>query len=182
MLLNRRIFVTFAAALGISVPAALLAQAPAAPSAADKEKAGLAAGVEAVVYGYPLVIMDVTKAKTTNFVSPVAFGGPPNQFANVRAFPDASFKDVVRANVDTLYSSAFLDLGPEPTRIEKGQNAARCELREANTQIVNAETGAAFTWRDPCVKLGATIAYNDAAYQAAKADVSAFLVKVFGLH
>ena len=114
MLLNRRIFVTFAAALGISVPAALLAQAPAAPSAADKEKAGLAAGVEAVVYGYPLVIMDVTKAKTTNFVSPVAFGGPPNQFANVRAFPDASFKDVVRANVDTLYSSAFLDLGPEP--------------------------------------------------------------------
>jgi len=114
MLLNRRIFVTFAAALGISVPAALLAQAPAAPSAADKEKAGLAAGVEAVVYGYPLVIMDVTKDKTTNFVGPVAFGGPLNQFANVRAFPDASFKDVVRANVDTLYSSAFLDLGPEP--------------------------------------------------------------------
>ena len=114
MLLNRRIFVTFAAALGISVPAALLAQAPAAPSAADKEKAGLAAGVEAVVYGYPLVIMDVTKDKTTNFAGPVAFGGPLNQFANVRAFPDASFKDVVRANVDTLYSSAFLDLGPEP--------------------------------------------------------------------
>ena len=56
------------------------------------------------------------------------------------------------------------------------------ELREANAQIVNAETGAAFTWRDPCVKLGATIAYNDAAYQAAKADVSAFLVKVLGLH
>jgi len=114
MLLNRRIFVTFAAALGISVPAALLAQAPAAPSAADKEKAGLAAGVEAVVYGYPLVIMDVTKDKTTNYAGPVAFGGPLNQFANVRAFPDASFKDVVRANVDTLYSSAFLDLGPEP--------------------------------------------------------------------
>ena len=114
MLLNRRIFVTFAAALGISVPAALLAQAPAAPSAADKEKAGLAAGIEAVVYGYPLVIMDVTKDKTTNYAGPVAFGGPLNQFANVRAFPDASFKDVVRANVDTLYSSAFLDLGPEP--------------------------------------------------------------------
>ena len=81
-----------------------------------------------------------------------------------------------------LHNFDIIDLGPEPTRIEKGQNAARCELREANTQIVNAETGAAFTWRDPCVKLGATIAYNDAAYQAAKADVSAFLVKVFGLH
>ena len=111
---NRRIFVTLAAALGIAAPAALFAQAPAASSAADKEKAALAAGVEAVVYGYPLVIMDVTKDKTTNFTAPIAFGGPVNQFANVRAFPDASFKDVVRANVDTLYSSAFLDLGPEP--------------------------------------------------------------------
>jgi hypothetical protein len=28
-------------------------------------------------------------------------------------FPPASFKDVVRANVDTLYSSAFLDLSAE---------------------------------------------------------------------
>lgn len=82
----------------------------------------------------------------------------------------------------TLHNFDIIDLGSEPIRIEKGQNAARCELREANAQIVNAETGAAFTWRDPCVKLGATIAYNDAAYQAAKADVSAFLVKVFGLH
>ncbi len=37
-----------------------------------------------------------------------------NQFVHVRAFPDASFKDVVRANVDTLYSSAWLDLSKEP--------------------------------------------------------------------
>ena len=111
---NRRVFVTLAAALGIAAPAALLAQAPAAPSAADKEKAALAAGVEAVVYGYPLVIMDVTKDKTTNFASPVGFGAPLNEFANVPTFPDSSFKDVVRANVDTLYSSAFLDLSAEP--------------------------------------------------------------------
>ena len=113
-MLNRRIFVTFAAVLGIAAPASLLAQAPAALSDAAREKAALAAGVEAVVYGYPLVIMDVTKDKTSNFAGPVAFGGPLNQFANVRAFPDASFKDVVRANVDTLYSSAFLDLSAEP--------------------------------------------------------------------
>jgi hypothetical protein len=32
----------------------------------------------------------------------------------MRAFPTAAFKDVVRANVDTLYSSAFLDLSKEP--------------------------------------------------------------------
>ena len=72
------------------------------------------AGVEAVVYGLPLVIMDITKDKTTKVSKPEAFAAPVNQFVNVRAFPDASFKDVVRANVDTLYSSAFLDLSKEP--------------------------------------------------------------------
>ncbi len=79
-----------------------------------KEKEALKTGVEAVVYGLPLVIMDLTKQKTTNVVKPEGFSAPVNQFVNVRAFPDASFKDVVRANVDTLYSSAFLDLGAEP--------------------------------------------------------------------
>ncbi|WP_457797708.1 DUF1254 domain-containing protein [Methylocystis sp. S23] len=79
-----------------------------------KEKEALKAGVEAVVYGLPLVIMDVTKDKMTNVVKADAFAAPINQFVNVRAFPDASFKDVVRANVDTLYSSAFLDLSAEP--------------------------------------------------------------------
>ena len=110
MLPTRRMLATLAAAL-VAAPLALHAQAPAE---AAKTQAALAAGVEAVVYGYPLVIMDVTKRKTTNFAAPVAFGGPVNQFANVRAFPDASFKDVVRANVDTLYSSAFLDLSAGP--------------------------------------------------------------------
>ncbi|MFO1407922.1 MAG: DUF1254 domain-containing protein [Steroidobacteraceae bacterium] len=112
MLLNRRLIVTLAAAAGLAAPAVACAQAPAADAA--KEKAALEAGIEAVVYGYPLVIMDVTKKKTTNFAAPAAFGAPVNQFCNVRAFPDASFKDVVRANVDTLYSSVFLDLAAEP--------------------------------------------------------------------
>lgn len=79
-----------------------------------KEKEALKAGVEAVVYGLPLVIMDITKNKTTNVTMPEDFAAPINQFVNVRAFPDASFKDVVRANVDTLYSSAFLDLSADP--------------------------------------------------------------------
>ena len=39
---------------------------------------------------------------------------PYNQFSHARAFPPADFKAVVRPNVDTLYSSANLDLGLEP--------------------------------------------------------------------
>jgi hypothetical protein len=90
------------------------AEAKAKAEAEAKATAGLEAGVEAVVYGLPLVIMDITKAKITNVPKPEAFAAPVNQFANAREFPDASFRDVVRANVDTLYSSAFLDLAQEP--------------------------------------------------------------------
>src|SRR4029077_11817561 len=74
----------------------------------------LDADVEAVVYGLPLVIMDITMKKTTNVTKPEGFAAPVNQFINVQPFPDATFKDVVRANVDTLYSSAWLDLSKEP--------------------------------------------------------------------
>ncbi len=94
-------------------PAAAAAQATAAADAA-KEKEGLEAGVEAVAYGFPLVIMDATRRKLTNVERAGAMTAPVNQFAHVTAFPDVSFRDVVRANVDTLYSSAWLDLGAEP--------------------------------------------------------------------
>lgn len=86
----------------------------AAAVAAAKEKAALEAGIEAVAYGFPLVIMDATRRKGTNVAAPEAMSAPVNQFANLTAYPDASFKDVVRANVDTLYSSAWLDLSKEP--------------------------------------------------------------------
>lgn len=97
---------------------ALAPKAPARSEAFDgtqaRQAAALEAGVEAVVYGLPLVLMDITRAKATNVAAPGAFDAPLNQFVHVRAFPDASFKDVVRANVDTLYSSAWLDLAAEP--------------------------------------------------------------------
>jgi hypothetical protein len=89
-------------------------EAAKAAEAVAKEKEGLEAGVEAVVYGLPLVIMDITMKKTTNVTKPEGFAAPANQFVNLREFPNAAFKDVVRANVDTLYSSAFLDLAKEP--------------------------------------------------------------------
>lgn len=90
------------------------AEAAAQAAEAAREKEGLEAGIEAVAYGFPLVIMDATRRKLTNVAAPTAMMAPVNQFAHVTAFPDASFKDVVRANVDTLYSVAWLDLSAEP--------------------------------------------------------------------
>ncbi len=82
--------------------------------AAVKGKKALETGVEAVIYGLPLVMMDLTSKRMTNVIRPGGISAPVNQFANAPIFPPASFKNVVRANVDTLYSSAFLDLSSEP--------------------------------------------------------------------
>lgn len=73
---------------------------------------------EAYIYGYPLVLMDKTKDVSTGVVSPTTIGSstkaPVNQVAHFRTFPDDTFTDVVSPNVDTLYSSMWLDLSEEP--------------------------------------------------------------------
>src|SRR4249919_2858793 len=71
---------------------------------------------DAYVYAYPLMLMDVFMRQGTNYAAPtgIVTQAPYNQFNHAKAFPTADFKAVVRANVDTLYSSANLDLGAEP--------------------------------------------------------------------
>jgi hypothetical protein len=69
---------------------------------------------EAFIFGYPLVLMDVTREVMTATERPEELGAPVNQFAHMRAFPDPSFTAVVSPNADTLYSSAWLDVSREP--------------------------------------------------------------------
>lgn len=79
------------------------------------EEEAHAIGVEAYVYFYPLVTMDITRKQLTNTEAKQgAIGGPPNRFNNIPEFPTADMKVVVRPNFDTLYSSAWLDLTKEP--------------------------------------------------------------------
>jgi hypothetical protein len=72
-------------------------------------------GVEAYTYFYPLLLMDTTRRQAVNVDAGRVIGrGPMNTFAQVRMFPPADFRDVVRPNFDTLYSIAWLDLTKEP--------------------------------------------------------------------
>ena len=69
---------------------------------------------DATVYGFPLVIMDLTRQAFTAVSTPTENGAPVDQFSNKRAFPDATFVTVVRPNADTLYSTAWVDTVEEP--------------------------------------------------------------------
>jgi hypothetical protein len=78
-------------------------------------------GLNAYVYLYPLVTMDVTRRQMTNNPSGEMAGhGPINTFVHIREFPSAEFKEVVRPNFDTLYSSAWLDLSDGPIVVSTG--------------------------------------------------------------
>jgi hypothetical protein len=78
-----------------------------------KAAAAREAGIKAVIYGVPLVLMDITMQRAIGMPHN-GVATPINQFGHMRMFPTAAFKEVVRANVDTLYSSAFLDLSSGP--------------------------------------------------------------------
>lgn len=79
-------------------------------------------GIEGYLYGYPLVIMDLTRAASVQFI------GPENQLYRKRRFPDPAFHGVPRPNVDTLYTTAFIDMAAGPFVFEMAPNQERYEL------------------------------------------------------
>jgi hypothetical protein len=88
-----------------------------------------AIGVDAYLYFYPLISMDVTRKQSTNIEAGKEFGkGPMNMFVNVPAFPPADLKVVVRVNFDTLYSIAWLDLTKEPQVVSAPDTGGRYYL------------------------------------------------------
>ena len=100
-----------ATAVAVSISFSASAQSPGL-----SEQEAYAIARDAYIYAYPLVLMDVTRQQLTNYAEPSGAPGqgPPNRFMHLREFPDPKFKIVIRPNADTLYSSAWLDLKPEP--------------------------------------------------------------------
>jgi len=69
---------------------------------------------DAYIYGYPLVTMEMTRRVITNVAAPEGTRAPMGQLIKLRQYPSASFRDVTAPNADTLYTTAFLDVGNEP--------------------------------------------------------------------
>ncbi len=121
----RRQFMSALSALGV----VLLADSPISGLAAGlSEKEAVELGVDAYIYGYPLITMEFTRRVVTNVAEPKGAHAPMGQFANLREYPNAAFKDVTAPNADTLYSSAFLDLSKEPYVLSLPDEANRYYL------------------------------------------------------
>ena len=73
----------------------------------------------AYLFAYLLVIMDLTRSLSEDGV-----------LTRRRDFPDAKFKGVVRPNVDTLYSSAFIAIDKGPWVFEMAENTQRYEVMQ----------------------------------------------------
>jgi hypothetical protein len=106
-------------------------KSPATSSAND-------AATEAYIYGYPLVLMDVTRQVMTNVSQVSENAAPVNRFGNKRKFPEPADTAVVSPNADTLYSFAFLDLAHEPMILsvpEMGQRYYLMQMMDAWTNV-----------------------------------------------
>jgi hypothetical protein len=116
-------------AIIIGVLSTCAALAPHASSQTPSKDDARAIATEGYVFGYPLVLMDVTRQKMTAVASASQAGAPLNQFCHLSEFPDASFIDVVSPNADTLYSTAWLDLAKEPIVLSVPDTDGRYYLR-----------------------------------------------------
>ncbi len=85
-----------------------------AAEALVKEKEAQDTGIEAYIYAYPLVTMELTRRVSTNVAAPEGSKAPMGQLAKLRGYPAVDDHTVTAPNADTLYTVAWLDVSKEP--------------------------------------------------------------------
>jgi len=70
--------------------------------------------VEAYIYGYPLITMDMTRKFMTNYAAVEGSRGPMGQIIKLRKYPAVDDHAVTAPNADTLYTTAWVDVSKEP--------------------------------------------------------------------
>jgi hypothetical protein len=75
-----------------------------------KEEETYLLGMESYLYGFPLVMMDITRQVITAAPTAGEYNAPINQFQKMRSLVTPDFKNVVRVTTNSLLATAFLDL------------------------------------------------------------------------
>ncbi len=81
-----------------------------------KEEEAYIYGMESWVYGYPIVLMEVTREVLTAAPAPNSEGtaAPINQLAKMPHYVSPDFKNVVRISLNSLWTTGWVDLEKEP--------------------------------------------------------------------
>jgi len=82
-------------------------------------------------YGFPLVIMDLSRSVITATNQSREYKAPINQFGRMRTFVNPDFKDVVRISRNSLWSHAFVDLEKEPLVFSQPDTRGRYIVTQA---------------------------------------------------
>ena len=120
MKLNLTSRALLAAYLGVAATSALAKPPAAKPAAAAKPPAPLTAaqatelGMEAYIFGYPLITMEYTRRGLTNVEKVEGSRAPMGQLARLRQYPAVDDHLVTAPNADTLYTTGFIDVSKEP--------------------------------------------------------------------
>jgi hypothetical protein len=79
-----------------------------------KTKEAQETGIDAYIYAYPLVTMELTRRQFTNVQQADAAHAPMGQFLKLRTYPAVDNHAVTAPNADTLYTTVWLDVSKEP--------------------------------------------------------------------
>lgn len=84
--------------------------------------------VDAYIYAYPMVLMELTRRQATGVQSPIEGRAPINQFGHRSTFPDAKNVSMAWPSADALYSSLWYDVRREPLIIRIPEAGGRYYL------------------------------------------------------
>jgi hypothetical protein len=108
-----RLVPTVIAVLFSAIPSLQAQNRPPFSAEQLREEQAYTLGLQAYVYGYPLV--EMYRLRYDSAFNPVnKLRKPINVFRHRRELIDHTYSAVLSPNSDTIYSAAFLDLSPEP--------------------------------------------------------------------
>ena len=100
--------------------------AAAAPRMSEQELRDTA--IDAYVYAYPMVLMELARRQATAVQSPADGKAPMNQFGHKTAFPDPTAAGTPWPSADALHSSLWFDVSRAPLIV-------RCPMPAAATPV-----------------------------------------------
>ncbi|MEC0369004.1 DUF1254 domain-containing protein [Paenibacillus chibensis] len=99
--------------------------------ASELEQLAYSLGVQAYLYGYPLLVMEQTEAEMLKSRAPI------NRFYYSDTLASPAYRDIVTPNSSTLYFSAWLDLSKGPVMLNVPANPSG---RYYTVQMLDAYT------------------------------------------